>query len=376
MARKQAKGERAAPSGGSGVPAIALAFQGGGSHGAFTWGVLDRLLDEVAQDRLKLLAVSGASAGAINAALLSCGLAQSVETARSMLRGFWESVSRGRAAAFNRLFFADPSPFGGWNIDFAPLAVAAEAASLFISPYNNPFYADALAPLLETAFPADALARLNGRGAMPTFISATNVRDNTRSIFTQPQLTIDALRASACLPTDFRAVTIGGVPYWDGGYLGNPPLNPLTDLAQDLMLILLNPLIEADAPPTSSPAILARLNEITFNASVVLEMNGIEAVNRVLAAFEAAGVQNPTRYRSIRFHCIRSDAFLASLGYLSKNSTSAALIATLFRHGRDAAEVWLAAYRDRIGRASSYDVHSDMIAPVLGGTASGKGGSP
>lgn len=375
MARKQAKREKAAPSAGSGVPGIALALQGGGSHGAFTWGVLDRLLDEVAADRLKLTAVSGASAGAINATLLSSGLAQGVEAARSMLRGFWESVSRGGAAALNMFFFAEPSPFGGWNIDFAPLAVAAEAASLFVSPYNNPFYVDALTPLLEAAFPADALARLNGAAAMPTFISATNVRDNTRSVFTQPQLSIDALRASACLPTDFRAVTIGGVPYWDGGYLGNPPLQPLTNLSQDLMLILLNPFIEPDAPPTSSPAILARLNEITFNASVVLEINGIEAVNGVLAALAAAGAQNPTGYRSIRFHCIRSDAFLASLGFVSKNSTSAALIAALFQHGRDAAEAWLAANRDQIGRASSYDVYSSMIEPVLGGQRRGRGGT-
>jgi NTE family protein len=367
MARKQAKREHAAAAGENDIPGLALALQGAGSHGAFAWGVLDRLLDEVAADRLRFTAVSGASGGAINAALFSSGLAQSVETARSMLRGFWESVSRGSTAALNRLFFAEPSPFGGWNIDFEPLAMAAAAASLFISPYNNPFYVDALAPLLEAAFPADALARLNGPEAMPTFINATNVRDNTRSIFTQPQLTIDALRASACVPTDFRAVTIDGVPHWDGGYLGNPALRPLTDLAQDVMLVLVNPFIEPDAPPRSSPAILARMNQITFNAALVLEINGIEAVNRVLDAFAASGVENPTRYRSIRFHMIRSDAFMASLGFLSESSTSAALIAALFRHGRDAAEAWLAANRDRIGRTSSSDIHSDVIKPVLGG---------
>jgi NTE family protein len=367
MRKKQATREDAAAAGESGIPSLALALQGGGSHGAFTWGVLDRLLDDVAQDRLALTAVSGSSAGAINAALLASGLAQGVEAARSSLRRFWESLSQGSFAALNRFFFPEPSPFGGWNIDSAPLAAAADAFSMVVSPYANPFYVDALTPLLEAAFPADVLARLNGPGAMPAFMGATNVRDNTRAIFTQPRLTIDTLRASAALPTEFRAVTVDGAPYWDGGYLGNPPLRPLADLSQDLMLILANPFILPDAPPTSAPAILARLNEITFNASLVLEVNGIEAVNRVLAALAEAGAENPTGYRSVRFHRIRSDAFLASLGYLSKNSTSAALIATLFQHGRDAAEAWLGANRDRIGRASSCDVHAEMIEPVLGG---------
>jgi NTE family protein len=366
MARKRSKGEKA-PAGGGGVPGMALALQGGGSHGAFTWGVLDRLLDEVAQNHLSFTAVSGSSAGAINATLLASGLTQGVEAARSNLRGFWESVSRGSFAALNMLFFPEPSPFGGWNIDFAPFAMAAEAASLVVSPYTNPFYVDALTPLLEEAFPPDELARLNSTEAMPTFVSATNVRDNTRAIFTQPQLSIDALRASACVPTDFRAVTIGGVPYWDGGYLGNPALTPLTDLSQDLLLILLNPFIEPDAPPTSAPGILARMNQIIFNASIVLEVDGIEAVNRVLAGFAASGAVNPTKYRPVRFHCIRSDAFLASLGLLSENSTSAAFIRSLFEHGRETAEVWLAANRDQIGRTSSYDVYSEMIVPVLGG---------
>jgi NTE family protein len=368
MAKKQAASAKQQASGQSGIPSIALALQGGGSHGAFTWGVLDRLLDEVEQNRLRFSAVSGASAGAINATLLTAGLAESVAKARSNLRGFWQSVSRGSASALNMLVFAEPSPFGGWNIDFTPMAIAAEAASLVISPYTNPFYVDALMPLLQAAFPGEELARLNGPEAMPAFISATNVRDNTRAIFTQPRLTIDTIRASACAPTDFKAVTIAGVPYWDGGYLGNPPLVPLTDLSQDLMLLLLNPFVMPDAPPKTAPDILSRVNQIIFNASVVLEVNGIEAVNRVLAAFAAAGEANPTAYRAVRFHCIRSDAFLASLGLSSQNSTSAALIKSLHEHGRAAAESWLAANYDHIGRESSYDVYSEMIAPVLKGT--------
>jgi NTE family protein len=350
-----------------GIPGVALALQGGGSHGAFTWGVLDRLLEEVTAKRLRFTAVSGSSSGAVNAALLACGLAQGVTAARTKLRAFWESLSRRGALLGNTFLFAEPSPFGGWNIDSDPLAILAEATSLIISPYTNPFYVDALAPLLEAALPADQLAVLNSPAALPSFIGATNVENDRRTIFTQPGITVAALRASACLPTDFKAVTVGGAPYWDGGYLGNPPLAPLVDLAQDLLLILVNPFDRSGMPPMGARAIQERLNEITFNASLVLEINAIEAVNRVLAAFATAGVANPTDYHPVHFHCITNDAFLASLGFVSKNSTSAALITALFEHGRAAAEKWLTAHRGHIGRASSYDVHGALVKPVLQG---------
>jgi NTE family protein len=347
---------------------VALALQGGGSHGAFTWGALDRLLEEAESGRMRFAALSGGSAGAINAVLVATGLALSgPEAARAKLRTFWRSVSQEGSLRGNALFgFGEPGPFG-WNIDRSPVAIALEAVRLVVSPYTNPFYSDALRPLLEAALTPADLARLNATATPPVFVSATNVRTNARKVFTQPAITIDTLRASSCLPTEFRGVWIDGVEFWDGGYLGNPPLRPLVDVAQDLLLILVNPLVRHDAAPRSARQILDRLNEITFNASVVLEANAIEAVNRVLAelAPPKRGTRPPTRYKPVRFHLIRDDAFMETLGFVSKSSTSWALIDRLFRAGRRAAERWLAAHRHRIGHESSCDPRSQLLGPVL-----------
>ncbi|SOE98093.1 Predicted acylesterase/phospholipase RssA, contains patatin domain [Burkholderia sp. OK233] len=341
----------------------------GGAHGAFTWGVLDRLLEEVARERLNIAAISGASAGGINATLCACGLALGgAEAARAKLRAFWEAVSRSGALAGNSLFgFAEPGPFGGWNIDWSPMAIALEAVGLVISPYNNPFYQDALRPLLDQVLPPAELAAFNQtEGAAPVFVAATNVRDNQRMIFTQPALSIDTLRASACLPTAFRAVTIDGVPYWDGGYLGNPPLSPLVDVVQDLILVMVNPLVRQHMPPKNARDIQDRLNEIGFNASVVLEINAIEAVNRVLADLGGADTTKRTKYKQVRFHLIRDDRFLAEFGFVSKSSTSWALIDKLFERGRAVTDRWLASSHAQIGRASSCEVHAELLSPVLG----------
>jgi NTE family protein len=338
------------PNQAGGLPRVALALQGGGSHGAFTWGVLDRLLEEVARERLHIAAISGASAGGINATLCACGLALGdAEAARAKLGTFWESVSLGGALAGNPFFdFAEPGPFGGWNIDWNPVVIALEAVGLVISPYNNPFYEDALRPLLERVLPSAELAAFNQtEGAARVYISATNVRNNQRMIFTQPVLSVDALRASACLPSAFRAVTIEGMPYWDGGYLGNP-------------------LVRSDMPPRNARDILDRLNEIGFNASVVLELNAIEAVNRVLADLDTANITKPTKYKPVRFHLIRDDHFLAEFGFVSKSSTSWALIDKLFERGRAVTDRWLASSQGQIGRASSCEVHTELISPVLG----------
>ncbi len=323
-------------------PAVALALQGGGTHGAFTWGVLDRLLQEVAAGRLQFSAISGTSAGGFNAALTVSGLVLGgPDLARRKLAAFWTDLARRGLLAGNALFFGEPSPFGGFNLDWSPAAIALEAAGLVISPYTNPFYTDALAPLVEQSFPAADVAALNDAAGPRLFVTATDVAGNTRAIFTQPGLSTAALRASACLPSEFKAVMIDGTAYWDGGYLGNPALSPLIDHAQDLLLVLVNPVRRTDAPPRSARAILNRLNEVTFNASVVLEVNAIEAVNRLLAEMEAAGTPYNGRYKPIRFHAIRNDAFEALLGFVSKSSTSAALLAALHDAGYQAAEDWV-----------------------------------
>jgi len=351
-------------------PAVALALQGGGTHGAFTWGVLDRLLQEVAAGRLRFSAISGTSAGGFNAALTVSGLVQGgPDLARRKLAAFWTDLARQGLLAGNALFFGEPSPFSGFNLDWSPAAIAAEAAGLVISPYTNPFYTDALAPLVEQAFPAADVAALNDAAGPRLFVTATDVAGNTRAIFAQPGLSTAALRASACLPSEFKAVTIGGTAYWDGGYLGNPALSPLIDHAQDLLLVLVNPVRRTDAPPRSARGILNRLNEVTFNASVVLEVNAIEAVNRLLAELKAASTPYAGHYKPIRFHAVRNDAFEALLGFVSKGSTSAALLSALFDAGYQAAEDWVGAHGRDVGVRSSFDVKGELMDRVLrGGT--------
>lgn len=347
-------------------PTIALALQGGGSHGAFTWGVLDRLLEEVAADRLRISAISGSSAGAINAALAASGLVLGgADIARRKLVDFWHALSRRGFLAGNALFYGEPNILGGFNLDFSPIAIAMEAMGLVVSPYTNPFYSDGLAPLVAQAFPAEEVAALNAASTPRLFVTATDVTSNGRAIFTQPDISTDAIRASACLPTEFKAVTIGDAIYWDGGYLGNPALSPLLDHAQDLMLVLVNAFHRDAMPPHSAPAIMDRLNEITFNASIVLEVNAIEAINRLLAELASAGVSYAGRYKPIRLHAIRNDAFVEQLGFVSKNSTSWDFLSRLHDAGYQTAETWLGAHLGEIGSRSSFDVKAELTDRVL-----------
>ncbi len=342
---------------------VALALQGGGSHGAFTWGVLDRLLDEVESGALRISGISGASAGAINAALCAAGLAQGgPAAARVKLRAFWEGLSRRGAAAGNALFgFADPGLFG-FNIDWSPGAILLEASGLVISPYTNPFYYDYLAPLIGELFGTAERAALNTAGAPRVFVSATNVGTNELTIFSQPDITVDALRASACLPSEFKAVRIGGAFYWDGGYIANPPLDPLLDVADDLLLVVINPFLYPHPPPTTARQILDRLNQVTFNASLLLEVNAIEAVNAVL---RANGVPAGSPYRPIRLHKIQNEQFEESLGFVSKSSTSWALISALFDKGCEAAADWVKAHSGQVGREFSFDPKTELIGRVM-----------
>ncbi|MBC8747431.1 MULTISPECIES: patatin-like phospholipase family protein [Paraburkholderia] len=350
------------------VPKVAFALQGGGSHGAFTWGVLDRLLEASSQATpFDIAAISGASAGGINATLCAAGLATGGATkARDMLRAFWESVSRAGALAGNALFgFSEPGPFGGWNIDWNPVPIMLEAVGLVASPYGNPFYRDSLGPVIRSALPEHDLAALNTMGGGPQlFICATDVRTNQRAIFTRPEISVDVLRASACLPSEFRTVSVNGIPYWDGGYLGNPPLAPLIGHAQDLILVLANPFVRRDMPPKDARGILDRLNEIGFNASVVLEINAIEAVNRVLDSVGEEAARK-SRFKPVRFHLIRDDDFLAKFGFVSKSSTSWALLKTLFQRGREVAHAWLENDYAKLGHASSFDVKGSLLDPTL-----------
>jgi len=359
---KKQRGKRAAES----PPVVGLALQGGGAHGAFTWGALDRLLDEVAAGRLRVGAISGTSAGAINGALCARGLLDGPEAARELLRRFWHaSAERAYWGGNPFVRLLQPALGGTWNLDWTPVAMVVDMLTQVISPYDVPFYANPLRDLIKELLPD--LDKLNSPGdpAPRLFVGATNVATNARKVFEPPDITIEALLASTCIPTAFRAVEDGQASYWDGGFTGNPPLEPLLAVAQDVILVQINPLVRGDMPPRTARDILDRLNEIIFNASLVLELNGIHVVNKLLAETGAAG----TRYRPIRFHRIADDEFMQTLGVSSKSNPSWPFLQALHDKGRAAADAWLKENPDCLGRRSSCDIKGDFLDPVLKASA-------
>src|SRR3954447_16440756 len=265
------------------VQTVALALQGGGAHGAFVWGVLDRLSYE---RELKISSISGASSGALNAAVYLYGLASGgVEGARHALSDFWTNVATRTLWAGNP--FIGLSGFGALrNLDRHPLAMWIEQLAPHLSPYNFPFHSNPLEAVARTVLKDPEILK---HPEPAVFIDLVDVVNGRREIVTQPNLTIPSLLASACLPLNFRAMQIGKGYYWDGGYMGNPALAPLVRLARsdesacDIVLVTVNPLRRTDlTPPQSASDIQDRLNEIIFNASLVLEINGIHTVNNVL----------------------------------------------------------------------------------------------
>ncbi|MGH7248045.1 MAG: patatin-like phospholipase family protein [Pseudomonadota bacterium] len=290
-----------------GLP-IDLALQGGGSHGAFTWGVLERLLEE---GRLQIAGISGTSAGAMNAAVLAGGWTQGgAEGARSALERYWRRVSR--AAAFSPL---QRSPLdrlmGRWTLDTSPAYVAMDLMSRLLSPYDlNPLGFNPLRKILAESIDFERLAR----SLIKLFVTATNVRTGRGRIFRNPEITADVLLASACLPTMFRAVEIDGESYWDGGYTGNPTVTPLvreTD-AHDTILVQINPRQRSDTP-RSAADILNRLNEISFNSPLMKELRMIALLRQVADP----GTGEGARWARMRTHRIMTDA-LAKFGASSK----------------------------------------------------------
>ena len=255
---------------------IDLALQGGGSHGAFTWGVLDRLLEE---PWLQIDAISGTSAGAMNAAVLADGWTEGgAAGARAALDAYWDRVAR--AAVFSPL---QRTPLdrllGRWTLDNSPVFVGLDLMSRLFSPYDlNPRGFNPLAAILDESIDFERLAR----SPIKLFVTATNVRTGRGRIFRNAEITPDVLLASACLPTMFQAIEIDGEPYWDGGYAGNPTITPLVreSDAQDTILVQINPR-ERPGTPRSAREILNRLNEVSFNATLMKELRMIALLRQV-----------------------------------------------------------------------------------------------
>ena len=343
-----------------GVPprSIDLALQGGGSHGAFTWGVLDALLED---GSLSFSGISGTSAGALNAAVLATGLAKGGNAgAREALRAFWRDVSRA-GDCFGGL---QPATLPGWPAvglpewpawAWTPQALWSAWARSF-SPYQiNPFGLDPLRDVVARHVDAAAIAR--ARPAL--FIIATSVHTGQPRVFSGESLTLDALMASACLPHLFRAVTIDGEPYWDGGYSGNPALWPLIyeTVEADLLLVKIQPLVRAATPQTALE-IADRASEIGFNAALVSEMRAIAFVKRLIAEHRI----DRGSYKDLRLHMIADEEELGALKAASKLDTTWPFIESLFGMGRLAAERWVKAHRASVGVGSSLDIEKMFLA--------------
>ena len=324
-----------------------LALQGGGSHGALTWGVLDRLLED---DRLAIRAISGTSAGAMNAVALADGMARGGrDGARDSLHALWKAVSE--SARFSPV---QRSPLdrltGNYSLDQSPGYLFLESMSRMFSPYElNPLGINPLRGLLADLIDFDAV---NGLTDLSVHVTATNVRTGKPKVFRRDEITVDALLASACLPTMFQAVEIDGEAYWDGGYAGNPTITPLVreSNATDTILVQINPRERSDVPRTAAD-ILNRVNEISFNSPLMKEIRMIALLRQVVDP----GTGEGARWARMRTHRIMTEK-LAALGASSKLNAEWEFIEMLHAEGRNAADQFIAEHGDDVGKRSSADI--------------------
>jgi NTE family protein len=336
------------------VKRINLALQGGGAHGALSWGVLDRLLED---ERLEIEAVSGSSAGAVNAAALAYGLhVDGRNGARAKLDEMWEMLSA--AGDFYSPVRRTPYEMatGDFNLDDSPFYQFFDFFTRVYSPYQfNPFDINPLRDVLARLVDFDELRCCK---KTKLFLSATNVRTGKAHVFETPDVTIDAVLASACLPTLYKAVEIDGEHYWDGGYMGNPVLFPFFYAARssDVLIVHVNPL-ERDKLPYTAPEILNRINEISFNASLLRELRAIAFVQKLL---DEGWLKDEyrDRLRNMRLHSIRSDEVVADLSVASKFNLDWKFLTALKARGRGLADAWLANNYAAIGVRSSVDIRA------------------
>jgi NTE family protein len=325
---------------------VDIALQGGGSHGAFSWGVLDRLLEE---PWLQIEGISGTSAGAMNAAVLVHGHQRGgFDGARAALETFWRRVSD--AARFSP-FQRGPMDvlLGRWTLDSSPIYVAMDLMSRLVSPYDlNPRGVNPLRDILAEQIDFHVLAQ----SPINLFVTATNVRTGRGKVFKNADITPDVLLASACLPTMFQAIEIDGEAYWDGGYSGNPTLSTLIreTKARDTILIPINP-IERVPPPRSASEILNRLNEVSFNAVVLKELKMMALLRKVADPGDGEG----RLWATMRVHMVRND-ILNELGASSKVLAEWGFFEFLHKEGRKAAETFLEVHAKDLGKRSTLDL--------------------
>ena len=341
---------------------INLALQGGGAHGAFTWGALDRLLED---GDIEIEGISATSAGAMNAAALKHGwVLGGNEGAREWLETFWLRLT-GLDGPFGEavmdwLRAVSPSPaFTARMLELSPAVVAADAVTRVLSPYQfNPANFHPLRGVVEEMLDGGAVG--SDRGPK-LFINATNVRDGKPRIFQGAEVTADAILASACLPTLYQAIEIDDPrtgrreAYWDGGYTGNPALYPLhyRTRTPDLVIVHINPLYREELPKAASE-IMSRINEVSFNASLLRELRNIDFVNRLI---DRGVIPEGTMKRN-NVHSVSDDALMNQLGIVTKMTINRALLLQLRDSGRAAMARFLSENREHIGKRSSVNLRA------------------
>ena len=339
---------------------INLALQGGGAHGAFGWGVLDRLAEDA---RLDIEGISGTSAGSVNAVVYAHGrMLGGRDGARAALEGFWRKVSES-----GRTY----SPLGatpwaeGRSMNFNPAYILFDTMTRALSPHQfNPFDLNPLRDVLDACVDFEMLS---GCREVELFISATNVRTGQIRVFRNHDVSLDSVMASACLPQLFRAVDVGGEAYWDGGFMGNPALFPLFyhTKSRDVVIVHINP-IERVGVPATAPEIQDRVNEITFNSSLLRELRVVAFVTRLI---EQGWLKDEYvgRMKHVLMHAIRADEAMSGLPVASKLNTDWGFLTRLRDLGRAAADAWLAQSFEHLGERSTVDLARDYLdADVFG----------
>lgn len=331
-----------------------LALQGGGAHGAFTWGVLDRLLED--RD-IEIQGISGTSAGAMNGAVLISGYAKGGrDGARAALAAFWRDVSLAGMMLLPSL--GAPTDFfrTSYNGENLPVYAAFDFLTRTFSPYQlNPLNIN---PLKEILLRHVDEAALKSEHGLELFAAATSVRTGQARIFNCGEMSVDALLASACIPTLFQAVEIDGEAYWDGGYMGNPVIWPLiySTEVSDVLLVQINPLFREDVPRTGYE-IMNRLNEISFNSSLIAEMRAINFVSRLVHENKL----DKKKYRDVRLHMIAADFDIKQMDASSKMNPRWDFFLFMFERGRERAEAWLRDHKAAIGHKATIDIREQFL---------------
>jgi NTE family protein len=332
---------------------INLALQGGGSHGAFAWGVLDRILED---NRLGIEGIVGTSAGAMNAAVTAYGLTiGGNEGARRCLRSFWESVAEKATWSIMQPIWLDRLMSLG-SLDYSPAWIAVDTLLRVFSPYQlNPANYHPLREILSEQIDFE---RLRQSDKVKLFVCAANVLTNRLRVFERSAISIETVLASGCLPNLFQAVEIDGEFFWDGGYMGNPPIFPIiyNCISTDVVLIMVNP-IRISRVPQTVQAILDRINSLSFNSSLMREMRAISFVNRLVDA----GFNEQGRLKKMLIHCIDAEDEMADLGVSSKLNVGREFLEWLFELGRKRGDAFLREHYDKLGKESSTSIEEQFL---------------